>query len=718
MLRSRRILGWGAAPAAPAALAALFTLAAACEPAPVAPPPAMPPPVAPPPAPPPVATAAAPRSTIALVTTMEAVGLDSTALDRSVDPCKDFYQFACGGWLARTEIPADKPAWSRSFSVIAERNEAALHRILEDASHAKSADPVTQKIGAYYGACMDEGAVEAARATPLKPLLELVKKVTDEKSLSAVVTELHKHEIWALFDISDTQDAKDATKVIAEIDQHGLGMPDRDYYLKDDPKSKELQQKYAEHVHRTMKLAGWSEKDAKQATADVVRIETELARASKTRVERREPTTMYNRLDRAGVAAATPRFLWNDYFKAMGVPDLQAINVTAPKFLAEVNALFASEKAPAWRNYLAWQVVRSLTPSLSRAFVDEGFAFEAAITGQKEQRVRWKRCVAATDAAVGELVAQPYVKDHFTPESKQATERYVHEIGQAFGQEVEKLEWMDATTKARAAEKLKSLAYLIGYPKKWKSYGFAIKPKNFVENALAARAWHLHERLEKVGKPLDREEWGMTPPTVNAYYNAQLNHMVFPAGILQPPFFNPAASVPVNLGGMGMVVGHELTHGFDDKGAKFDDKGNLANWWSDQDVIRFKAKTDCISDQYGQYETLPGVKLNGQLTLGENIADSGGVKLAFAAYRAMRKDASPKLDASGFNEDQQFFLGVGQSWCYKQSDEMARLRAQTDPHSPSRFRVNGPLSNSPEFAAAFSCGEGTPMRRPNACTVW
>jgi predicted metalloendopeptidase len=650
--------------------------------------------------------------------TMVSIGLDETALDLTVDPCNDFYQFACGNWLARTQIPPDKPSWSRSFSVIFDRNEEALHRILEDAAAGKGDDPASRKIGAFYGACMDERTIEEQKTKPLKPLLDLVKKVKDEKSLAAAVVELHRRQIWALFDVSENQDAKDATQMIAEIDQSGLGMPDRDYYVKEDDKSKELRQRYAEHVERMMTLAGWSAKDAKQATVDVVRIETELAKASKTRVERRDPVAMYNRLDRGGVAGAAPRLLWDEYWKGVGFPEIKAINVTSPRFLEAVNALFGKEKAPAWRSYLSWHVVRSLAPTLPKAFVDEAFSFEAALTGQKEQRARWKRCVAATDQAVGELLAQPYVKSNFSPESKEATERYVHEIAAAFGQELDKLDWMEPATKARAAEKLKAIAYLIGYPNKWKSYDFDIKPGSFLDNTLAARAWGLNDRLGKVGKPVDRGIWRMTPPTVNAYYRAPLNHMVFPAGILQPPFFNPKASVPVNLGGMGMVVGHELTHGFDDRGSQYDAMGNLANWWSDQDKARFKAKTDCVVDQYAQYEPVSGVKLNGRLTLGENIADGGGVKLAFHAYRAMRKDAAEVVKAGGFNEDQQFFLGVGQAWCMKQSDELARLRAQTDPHSASHFRVNGPLSNLPEFAAAFSCNAGAPMRRANACSVW
>lgn len=690
-----------------AALSSLLVLAAACEPEV--------PPATPADLPPPAPSAPSAR---VIDKSMEEVGLDSAALDRSVDPCQDFYQFACGGWLQKTQIPPDKPAWSRSFSVISDRNEAILKQILEDAASGKTDDPAGKKIGAYYGACMDEAAVEAGKLRPVEPLLKLVKSVKDDKTLSAVITELHRRKIWALFDIADTQDYKDATKVIAEIDQSGLGMPDRDYYVKDDAKSKELRKKYEDHVERMLKLAGFGARDARRAVDDVMRIETALAKASKTRVERRDPSGLYHRLDRAGVAKAAPRFLWDGYFKGLGFPGLNEINVTAPAFIEQVNTLMGAEKPAAWKSYLAWVVVRSSAALLPKAFVDESFAFESALTGQKEQRARSKRCVAATDAALGDLLAQPYVKAHFAPDSKEATERYVHEIAAVFRAEVDKLDWMTPETRKKAREKLDAMAYLIGYPKKWKTYDFEVKAKSLFENALAARAWDLKVHLGKVGKPVDREDWLMTPPTVNAYYNPQINHMVFPAGILQPPFFSPKASVAVNLGGMGMVVGHELTHGFDDQGSQFDAKGNLSNWWTGEDEARFKAKTDCVQQQYAGYEALPGVKLDGKLTLGENIADGGGVKLAYYAYKAMRKDAPEVVKAGGYDEDQQFFLGVGQAWCFKQSDEMARLRAQVDPHSPARFRVNGPLSNSAEFAAAFSCKEGAPMRRPNACGVW
>jgi predicted metalloendopeptidase len=651
--------------------------------------------------------------------TLESVGLDGTALDRSVDPCQDFYQFACGSWIARTQIPADKPLWTRSFSVIAEQNEAKLRKILDDAAAGKGGgDAVTQKIGAYYGACMDEASVEAAGTKPIEPLLALVKKVTNDASFTEVVTELHKRQIWALFELSDTQDAKDATRVIAEIDQRGLGLPDRDYYLKDDERSKDIRTRYVAYVERMMHLAGLAEADAKRAAADVMRIETELAQGSKTRVERRDPPSMYNRLDRAGVAKAIPRLRWDAYFAGLGVPALQPINVTAPKFLAAVSALLDKETPAAWQSYLSWHVVRAAAPLLPAAFVDEAFKFESSLTGQKAQRARWKRCVEATDGALGELLAQPFVKESFSPESKEATETYVKQIARAFGAELAGLDWMDGATKQKGAEKLAAMAYLIGYPSKWRSYDFPIEPRRYAENALAARAFDERFHLAKVGKPVDREEWHMTPPTVNAYYSQQLNEMVFPAGILQPPFFNPKAGVPVNLGGMGMVVGHELTHGFDDKGSQFDAKGNLDNWWTAADKTKFEGKTRCVAEQYAGYETIPGVKLNGKLTLGENIADGGGVKLAFAAYRALRKGAPTVVKAGGFTEDQQFFLGVGQAWCAKLTDETARLRAQIDTHAPPRFRVNGTLANEPAFAAAFSCPAGAPMRRADACAVW
>jgi putative endopeptidase len=694
--------------------ALLLISVAACDPA--APPPEVPTTPSPPPGAMPSAEppAAAPR---VKQVTLDAVGLDPAALDTTVDPCTDFYQFACGGWISKAEIPADKPRWARSFTTIADRNEAALRKILEDVK-GRDADPVLQKVGAYYDACMDEGAIEADKLKPLQALFAVAKKVKDKQTLGEAVIELHRHRIWALFDISETQDFKDATKVIAELDQSGLGLPDRDYYVKEDDKSKDIRQKYVAHVERMTKLAGLSAKDAKKASADVLRIETELAKASKTRVQRRDPALLYNKIDRAGVAKASPSFSWDNYFKGLGYPGITDINVTHVPFLEAVNKLVDTVTPGEWQSYLTWHIVRGLTDALPKVFAEESFNMTSVLTGQKEIRPRWKRCISETDGALGELLAQPFVKQYFSPESKAATQKYVQEISQAFARVVDKLAWMDAATKQKAMTKLSSMAYLIGYPNKWRTYDFEIKPKRFAENSLAARAFGLKFRLGKVGKPLDRDEWQITPPTVNAYYEAQRNHMVFPAGILQPPFFSASAAIPVNLGGMGMVVGHELTHGFDDQGSQFDAKGNFENWWTDQVGAQFKTKTGCVQEQYAGYEALPGLKLNGKLTLGENIADNAGIKLAFAAYRSMRKGAEEVTLAGGYTEDQQFFLGVGQAWCSKEREEFSRMRAQVDTHSPSKYRVNGPLGNLASFSEAFSCKVGAPMRRQNACDVW
>jgi putative endopeptidase len=680
------------------------------------PPPEPPKPLATPPEPP-VAAAAAP-SVPTLTTTLDAVGLDGTALDRKADPCQDFYQFACGGWLAKTEIPADKSRWARSFSEIHERNELELKKILEEASQAKTDDALTKKIGGYYGACMDEAAVEKTGTKPIKGLLAAAKKASNPRSIAAAIILLHKHQVWAVFDIDAQPDFKDATRMISQLDQNGIGLPDRDYYLNDDAKSKEIREKYVAHVERMMKLGGFTPAAAKQASTDVMKVETELAKVSKTRVERRDPNGLNNKIDRQGLAKAAPDFPWDDYFKGLGYPDIKDVNVTSVPFFEGMNKLLKAVKPAEWQNYLAWQVVHGTAPLLTKVLVDENFAMQQVLSGQKELAARWKRCVASTDGALGELLAQPFIKAKFAGDSKTMAESMVQEISRQFGAEIDKLEWMDAKTRERATSKLKAMQYLIGYPDKWKTYDFAIDPKSYGDNALASEAFELKRNLGKVGKPVDRQEWPITPPTVNAFYNPQKNHMMFPAGILQPPFYSAKATVPVNAGGIGMVVGHELTHGFDDQGSQFAGDGNLANWWEPQAAERFKAKTQCVDDQFASYETLPGVKLNGKLTLGENVADGGGVMLAFRAYREMRKNAAELRVADGFNEDQQFFLAVGQTWCAKQTPEIARMLAQVDPHSPPKFRVNGSLADLPEFAKAFSCGEGTPMHPARACKVW
>lgn len=655
--------------------------------------------------------------TPALQTTLEEVGLSSRALDRTANPCDDFYQFACGGWLEETPIPDDKAKWSRSFSVIDRRNEETLHEILEGARTNPGDDPVLQKIGAYYGACMDEAGIEAAGLKPIQPLLDVAASVKDVKTLANALSELHRNSIWALFDFSSGQDFKEATQVIAYLDQNGLGLPDRDYYLRDDEKSVKLRADYLSYVENMLVLSGTPAKTAKTQAKDILALETEIAKVSKTRVERRDPYSLYNKIDRAGVETTAPLFPWNSYFASLGQPDVKDIVVTSIPFFEGVNTLVTKVPPKTWQAYLRWNVLRSTQAMLPKAFVDEGFKMSQAITGQKTIEERWKRCIKATDAGLGELLAQPYVKARFAGSSKDATEKMIDEIRAAFEKQLEGYTWMDAPTRELAKEKLHAVVFHIGYPDKWQEYNFDVGSA-YAANVLASRRFETQRDFNKIGKPLDRGEWGMTPPTVNAYYSPLKNEMVFPAGILQPPFFDIKAGVAVNMGGMGMVVGHELTHGFDDKGSQFAADGNLKNWWDPEVAASFKEKTECVAEQYSNYEAVPGLKLNGQLTLGENIADLGGVKLAFDAYREMRKNADARVIAGGFSEDQQFFLAVGQAWCTNVREETARMYVQVDPHSPPKWRVNGSLSNVPAFSEAFACETGTPMRPANACSVW
>lgn len=671
-----------------------------------------------PPPPPKVVEAPAPPPIVPKQVSLAEVGLDAAALDRAVDPCDDFYEFACGTWMKNTPIPADRSRWTRSFSEIDKQNDETLKEILEEAAKAQNGpDELRQKLGTFYAACMDEPGIEKAGTKPIEPLLKSIKAVKDLKTLQAALLEIQKVRISVPFHGDAEQDMKDATKYIFGISQAGLGLPDRDYYLSDDAKKVEARAAYQGHVERMLVLLGYKAPAAKDGAKAVIALETELASVSKSRVEMRDPDALYNKIDRAGVMKAAPDFPWDKYFSELGRPELKDINVTGEAFLVGMNKLFKAQKPAAWQAYLTYHVGRSLADVLPKAFADERFKLLQALTGQQELEVRWKRCVGATDDALGELLAQPYIEKRFGGDSKKATEGMVAEITAAFGAGLEKLDWMDEPTREKARAKLEKFANQIGYPSKWKAYEWAVGP-SYASNVLLSRNYEFVRDLTKIGAPVDREEWGMTPPTVNAYYDAQMNKMVFPAGILQPPFYSPAASDAVNMGAMGMVVGHELTHGFDDEGSKFAGDGNLSKWWAEGTREKFEAKTQCLVDQYASYEPLPGVKLNGKLTLGENIADNGGVKLAFEAYRKMRKDAKEPLVADGFTEDQQFFLAVGQAWCTNAKDDVQRMMATVDPHSPPRFRVNGSLSNLPAFAEAFQCKPGSKMRPQNVCAVW
>lgn len=661
-------------------------------------------------------SSASPNTLPVEATTLAAVGLDPAALNRDVSPCDDFYEFACGGWLANTEIPSDKARYGR-FTQIYERNESTLHAVLEAARDGKLESPVAQKIGAYYGTCMDEEAVESAGFTAIKPMLKVAGSVRNTKSLDAAIRVLHKGGISVLFRIASTPDFIDATKMIGDLGQGGLGLPDRDYYLKDDDRSKEIRKAYVAHVTAMFGLIGWSKAKAAKGAADVMEIETALAKVTMSRTERRDPENVYHKIDREGVEKLVPTFDWSAYFTAMGITDIKEITVDNEAFFANINTIRGTVKPAAWKSYLSWHVVHKAAALLPQAFVDENFKLAQVTSGAKELPPRWKRCVSSTDNALGELLAQPYLERMFTPAAKQGADAMVQGITGAFGKVVTGLDWMSDETKEKALGKLSTISPMFGYPDKWKTYDWEVS-NNYAANAMMSRSFEQTRDLAKIGQTYDRSEWFMSPQTTNAYYNPQANQMVFPAGILQPPFYSETAHVPVNLGAMGMIVGHELTHGFDDSGAKFDGAGNMNNWWAAADLKKFEERGECVVEQYNAYKPLEDLNLNGKLTLGENIADIGGVKLAFMAYREMLANADKQLVADGYNEDQQFFMAVGQAWCSKSREEISRMLAVTDPHSPPNFRVLGALTNTPEFSEAFSCEKGSKMNPENTCTIW
>ena len=692
-------------------LAALLPLSlAACGGEGANTPPPAPPPTPPPP--PPAASLAAPAAAIPL----EAAGINAKWMDGSANACQDFYQLACGTLLDKGEIPADRVSWGPVVELQV-KNQELLRATLEKAQASPGDDPAMKKIGAWYGACMNEGAGEKAGAAPLKPLLDIVAKVKDTKSLYAAVTALHKRAVFPFFDVGSQQDFKDATQVIAALDQGGLGLPNRDYYLDDDAHTKEIRAFYQGYVEHLFGLVGQKPDYAKKAAADVLRIETALAKISQDKVDRRDPYKVYNRVDREGLTKAASGFPWSEYWKGMGFAAIKDITINSVSYFTQLDALLKSEKADALRSYLTRVVVHSQANRLSSAFVKERFAYKQKLSGQKELEPRWRRCVASADESVGELLAQQYVAAKFDADSKREARALLQGIRGAMRTELGGLPWMDAPTRAAAEDKLSRMNDKVGYPDHWKTYDFEVGP-DFMANELVSDTFELGRTLKKVGKPVDRNEWQMTPPTINAYYDPSLNEMVFPAGILQAPFFDKRFASAVNYGATGAVMGHELTHGFDDEGSQFDGAGNLRNWWSDGTGKLFKEQTKCVVDQYSAYEAVPGVHLNGALTAGENIADIGGIALAYSAYRNLRKDAKDKITAGGYTEDQLFFLAFGQTWCQKIRPEVLEMMAKTNPHSPARFRVNGVLSDTPQFAEAFSCKAETPMHPSKTCAVW
>ncbi|MCE9578017.1 MAG: M13 family metallopeptidase [Deltaproteobacteria bacterium] len=647
--------------------------------------------------------------------TLAEVGLEADSLDRTADPCTDFYQFACGGWMAKSEIPADRARWGR-FGEIDDHNQQVLHDLLEGARVAKKPDALTAKLGAFYGACMDEKAVEKAGVSGLKPQQALINKVKDGKTLVAAVTELHRVGVDVLFQHGVTADLKDSTTNAMWFDSGGLGLPDRDYYLKDDFKDKRTA--YQDHLVRLFKLLGKNDAAAKVSADNTFAVEVELAKVTKTAVEKRDVAGNYHPTTLEELAKLSPAFDWAGYLKAIGSGKVASVVLTNPAFMEATSKLAASIKPVQWQDYLTARLVDQASPTLAKKFDDEHFALEKVLTGVQEQKPRWKRCGDATGLLMSEALGQLYVAKAFPGDSKKYANDLYGAIAKSMGEDFGTLDWMTPGTKDKARQKLAKIQFLTGYPDVWKTYDFKVDPKNYAANAIVATAFEQKRQSAKAGKPYDRSEWLMPAFIVNAYYNPSANNTALPAGILQPPFFGADRGVAANFGGIGMVAGHELTHGFDDQGAQFDEEGRLANWWSPDDLKKFQGKGQCVSKQYSTFEALPGKFVNGDLTLGENIADLGGVKMAFHAYRNQRAGADKAYVADGFTEDQQFFLGVGQAWCSKDRPEEALRRLTVDPHSPPKFRVYGALRNLPEFARAFKCAAGTPMNPKNACSVW
>ncbi len=650
-------------------------------------------------------------------TTSESV---ASSMDKTADPCVDFYQFACGGWMKSNPIPADQSIWSR-FGELAERNRQELRGILESAAKATNRDANEQKIGDYYSSCMDEAAIEKKGAAVLKPEFDRISALRDKSAMPALIAYLHGQGINALFGFGSGADFKNAKQVIAQADQGGLSLPDRDYYVRDDAKSVELRKQYLLHVTNMFKLLGDApDKAAAEATA-VMNVETALAKGSGDRVERREPERIYHKMPVTEWQSLTPTFSFSKYLAGVGAPALDSLNVVEPNFFKALDSELKSVSVDDLKTYLRWQLVHSQVESLPRAFQDENFNFYGkTMRGAKEMQARWKRCVTATDNDLGEALGQVFVEKYYPPEAKARTLKMVNQLEAALRQDISDLPWMSEVTKKQALVKLTAIQNKIGYPAKWRDYtALKIERGDALGNSLRANAFETRRQLAKIGKPLDKQEWQMTPPTVNAYYDPTENDINFPAGILQPPFYDFKADDALNFGGMGAVIGHELTHGFDDQGALFDPEGNLKNWWTPEDEKAFKERTQCIVDEYDQFVAVDDVHVRGKLTLGENTADNGGLRIAHMALMKSLADAAKQpQEIDGYTPEQRLFIGWGQIWCQNQTDQTARLLALNNEHSPGKYRANGVVQNMPEFQKAWGCKTGQPMVRANACHVW
>jgi endothelin-converting enzyme/putative endopeptidase len=649
-------------------------------------------------------------------------GFDTTSIDKSVDPCNDFYKFACGKFEANHPIPADQPAVDQ-FYALYNVNTQSLNKILNQAAGGGAGrSPDEQKIGDYYKACMDTDAIDAKGLTPLEPLLKEIDAVTNRDQFPALIGKLQRIGVNAFFGYGEQQDFKDASKQIAVVIQGGLGMPEKDYYLRTGAKDVTLREQYVTHVAKMLELAGSSPEQAAKDAKNIMAFETDLAKASMGVVDLREPEKTYHMQQTATFEATIPGVDFGTFQDAIHSPRVRELNNATPDFLPAMLKASHAADMDTLKAYLRYQLLTKSAGRLPKKFDAENFDFYGRkLYGQPEQAARWKRCSNSVNAALGEALGKVYVEQYFAGDSKAKMVQMVNDIEAAMDRDIDQLDWMSAATKTRAKEKLHAVANKIGYPDKFRDYSkLEIKPDDALGNQQRAEAFENDRQLNKIGKPVDHSEWGMTPPEVNAYYNPSMNDINFPAGILQPSFYDPSQDDAVNYGHIGAVIGHELTHGFDDEGKKFDAKGNLSDWWTPDDTKKFVERTDCVVTEYGNFVAVDDVKVNGKLTLGENTADNGGLVLAYMAYldRAKKNGVDLMAKKDGYTGPQRFYIGYAQNWCENSRPESVRNQVLTDPHSPDHFRANGAIVNQPGFAAAFACKKGSAMAPVNSCRVW
>jgi len=650
---------------------------------------------------------------------------DLSAIDKSADPCTDFYQYVCGNWKKDNPIPSDQVRWGR-FNELSDRNNYLLYTELKAAADAPKT-PLQRQYGDFFGACMNTAEVDKLGVKPLEPELEAIAALSSSKDLAAFNAKQMKRGGGGFLGVGVTQDQKDSSQQIAATGQGGLTLPDRDYYLNPDARYATIRKQYTDHMVKMFKLLGDTDDKAVAEANDVMQIETALAKGSMDRVAMRDPANRYHMMSVADLQKLSPNYDWTVYLDGIGMPQVKDIDVMSPGYVTTVNQVLTTQPLQAIKAYLRWHALHEAAPLLSKPFEDENFAFfSQTLQGQKEEQPRWKRCTRLTDRALGEAVGQDWVKQNFPPDAKANMEKLVHALEASMAADLKTLPWMSDATKAEARMKLDAITDKIGYPSHWRDYSSVVVKRDDLLGNVERADWFEEKRdLDKLGKPVDPTEWGMTPPTVNAYYNPPQNNINFPAGILQPPFYDNAMDPAVNFGGIGVVIGHEMTHGFDDQGSKYDLHGNVKVWWTPEDLAKFKERTECTAKEYDGFEAAPGQNVNGHLTLGENTADNGGLRIAYQALMdVLAKDGAAAepgyIDGKrdGYTPAQRFFITFGQVWCQNQTEQSARVSAKTDPHSPGEWRTNGSVQNFDEFGKAFGCKVGQPMMPEKSCRVW